>query len=98
KTSIPAATTPSLTTTRTPAGCPTSATSRISEQPPARSDRRGRTSDLVVLPVPGHELRHALFHRHDGPVADVGDQVGDIRLGVGHVARLQRQHLHLRLA
>src|SRR5690606_26958915 len=54
-------------------------------------------SNPVIVPIPAHEVRHAFLHRDDRAIADIGDQIGHVCFRIGHVAGLQRQHVHLRL-
>src|SRR5690606_29936335 len=64
----------------------------------ARITGHKKDSHLVIAAVPLNESCDALLHRHAWAVAHIGDEVGDVRFRVGHIARLQRQHLHVRLA
>src|SRR5688572_32835108 len=52
----------------------------------------------VILQVPLYEAADSDLDGRDRRVADVTLEVLDVGPGVGHVARLQRQHVHLRLA
>src|SRR5690606_8838671 len=58
----------------------------------------GRRAAFVVLEVPVDEAAHPGFDRRVGLVAHVFDQILHVGLGVRHVARLQREQVHFRLA
>src|SRR5579862_8172727 len=50
---------------------------------------------MVILAEPLDELPHPRLYRRRRGKAHVGDQVGDVGVGLGHVARLQRQQVSL---
>ena len=50
-------------------------------------------SGPVVIPVPADEVGDALIDAGGGFVVEIGDQVVDVSIGIGHVARLQGQQI-----
>src|SRR5579862_9214863 len=53
---------------------------------------------MVILAEPLDELPHPRLYRRPRRKAHVGDQIGDVGVGLGDVARLQWQQVGLRLA
>src|SRR5215467_12533481 len=59
----------------------------------AMRDLHAPPSDPIVGPIPFHELRHALLYWRRRLVADRLLELRSVRIGVRHVAGLQRQQL-----